>query len=91
MKYWLKIVSSSEEKLTNIAYRSMLQSASQKYKKSSWASSIEIILSEAGFNFVWLTQGVINVKQFLKLLEERLMDIHVPDVDFTVKSNIPIV
>ena len=42
--------------------------------KTNWASLVQTLLSNLGFHFVWLNQGVGNEKMFLDEFRQRLSD-----------------
>jgi hypothetical protein len=42
--------------------------------KQNWVSSVRLFLMQNGFGEVWYNQGVGNVKHFLSVLKERLID-----------------
>jgi hypothetical protein len=44
--------------------------------KDNWVSKVRSILSQCGFYFVWLQQGVGNETYFLKQFKSRLQDMY---------------
>ena len=48
-------------------------------EKKCWASDIKNILCRSGFYFVWLNQGVEDVKIFLAVSKQRLVDIFIQE------------
>ena len=59
LKYWFKVLMMTEDRLPKQAYL-MLHNLDRNGKRC-WASEIRTILSESGFHFVWLNQGVGDV------------------------------
>ena len=57
-------------------------------EKNCWASKIREILCETGFCFVWLQQGtgVGDVKAFLRLFKQRLIDIFIQEWSGTIRD-----
>ena len=42
--------------------------------KTNWVSKVKQKLYELGFGFVWLNQGVENIKRFVHVLRVRMID-----------------
>ena len=63
-----------EHRLPFKAYR-MLFDLDVKGKKN-WVTQIRTCLYEHGFGYVWLNQGVENLKQFINIFRQRLVDCH---------------
>ena len=55
-------------------------------EKKCWASDIKNILGRSGFYFVWLNQGVENVKTFLAAFGQRLVDIVIQKWSSTIRE-----
>ena len=72
IRYWLKLVKMERHRLPHKAYRS-LQELDDRDKKT-WVSNIRNCLCVNGFAFVWYQQGVGDVKGFLSIFKERLID-----------------
>ena len=51
-----------------------------------WAPEIRKILSNTGFYFVWLQQGVSNVNSFLQLFKARLRDVFIQEWSGTIRD-----
>jgi hypothetical protein len=73
IRYWLKIVQMDEERLPKKAYL-MLQNLDGR-GKTNWVSSVRMYLYRYGFGFVWLNQGVGDIKEFLWAFMTRLIDL----------------
>ena len=74
IRYWLRLTSMDNNRIPRMAYLMLLDMDNRG--KTCWASQIKDILSNCGFYFVWIQQGVNNKKQFLVDLRQRLIDIH---------------
>ena len=77
VKYWLRLVSMEQSRLPKQAYDMLVKL--DENNKSCWVSGVREILSTAGFHSVWLSQGVGNVKSFLRAFKQRLIDIYTQD------------
>jgi hypothetical protein len=42
--------------------------------KTNWVTNIRVRLSQYGFGHVWVNQGVGNMKEFIRVFRERLID-----------------
>ena len=71
VRYWLKIIKMSNERLPQKAYRMLYELDANG--KTNWASGIKNKLYEVGFGFVWVNQGVGDDRQFLRELKDRLI------------------
>ena len=47
---------------------------STKKRKQCWATEVQELLCKTGIYFVWLQQGVGDVKSFLYIFKQRLLD-----------------
>lgn len=74
VKYWLKIVMDGSSPLVYKTYCMLYNATETNRDIANWASSVKLLLTTLGMGDVWLYQGVGNVTQFLKLLEQRLKD-----------------
>ena len=45
-----------------------------RFETPNWVSHVKEILFRFGFGFVWLNQGVVNIRLFLTVFENRLKD-----------------
>ena len=72
IRYWLKLVTMSSERLPYKAYI-MLRMLDERGKKT-WVTYVRECLSKYGFACVWLSQGVGDVNVFMKCFKERLID-----------------
>ncbi len=52
----------------------MLNDMRERPNKQNWASLVKKLLSDLGFYYVWIAQGVGNVNKFLSILKQRLTD-----------------
>ena len=74
IKYWLKIVKSSDIKYVKVIYNIMLNEIEVFPDRNSWAKSVKNLLENYGFNFVWVNQGVENEELFLSIFKQRVKD-----------------
>ena len=72
IRYWIKLVQMDNHRLPYKAYRSLY--VLDERNKKTWVSNIRKCLCENGFAYAWFQQGVGNVKIFLKILKQRLID-----------------
>ena len=74
IKYWLKILNSSDNKYINVVYKTMLNDMLIYPEKKNWASLVKNLLSSLGFYEAWLHQGVRDESLFLNQVKQRLRD-----------------
>ena len=79
IKYWLKILTSSENKIIKKAYNTMLNDLILYPNKDNWASMVRTLLSKLGFYEVWLAQSVGNITKFLTIFKTRVRDTFIQD------------
>ena len=72
LRFWLKLTQMSCHRIPKKAYN-MLFSLDEKGKRT-WVTNVRMCLFEYGFGFVWLNQSVGDVKAFLNMFKERLID-----------------
>ena len=75
VRYWLKIVTLTDNKYVKCIYNILLEDIRQNPNKTNWASSVRDLLSRYGFLNVWLAQGVENSNSFLQHFKQRVRDI----------------
>jgi hypothetical protein len=74
LKYWFRLIKMDPNRLPKQAY-SMLFLLDSNGKKC-WASEVRELLSNSGFYYVWLNQGVENVSAFLSAFKQRSLDMY---------------
>ena len=79
IKFWLKIVSSQENKLIRHIYKMMLNDIIAHPLKQNWASRVKNLLSKMGFLEVWEAQGVGNNELFFSIFKQRVRDVFTQD------------
>jgi hypothetical protein len=84
IKYWFRILSMDQSRLAKQAY--LMQLTDDRCGKKCWASEIRELLYSMGFHFVWLNQGVGNVKAFLAVLKQRLIDTFLQEWRATIRD-----
>ena len=72
IKYWFKILKMPDHRLPKQAYKMML--TQDDNGKKCWVSHIKELLSKAGFYYVWVNQGTVNINAFIKKIKQRLID-----------------
>ena len=73
IKYWLKICYTNERKYIRI-YDILLTDLTLRPFKVNWVFLVRDLLSQLGFHYVWLQQGVGNEHAFLSEVPQRLND-----------------
>ena len=84
LRYWLKLLHMDPNRLPYNAYQMLLQL--DRNGKECWATKIREILCETGFNIVWLQQGVGDVKAFLRVFKQRLVDMFTQEWFGTIRD-----
>ena len=64
IKFWLKVICSSEQKYIKNIYDMMLSDLELRPMKQNWASLVKDLLSKLGFMDVWISQGVGSLHIF---------------------------
>ena len=72
IRYWIKLVQMENHRLPRKAYNVLYRLDNNG--KETWATNIRLCLSQNGFGYAWMNQGVGNANTFLKTLKERLID-----------------
>ena len=72
IRYWLKLIQMNNSRLPRKAYDSLYDLDSRG--KETWVTNIRLCLTQNGFGYAWLYQGVGNDKKFLAEFKERLID-----------------
>ena len=73
IRYWLKVLTMDVSRLPKKAYLFLLNMDTKG--KKCWATYVRNCLSSYGFGFVWDQQGVGDVKSFLAVLKQRMIDV----------------
>jgi len=74
VRYWLKLIHMQYERLPKKAYLLMHDLDSKGKYAYNWVSQVRQFLFQHGFGEVWLSQGVGDIKVFLHVLKQRLID-----------------
>lgn len=74
IKYWLKVITSEDNKYISYIYKLMIDDIDSNPRKSNWALLVKNLLGSLGFNEAWLQQGVGDINLFLKIVKQRLCD-----------------
>mgnify|MGYP006276537769 CR=1 FL=1 len=84
IRYWLKLLQMDHNRLPFKAYQMLLEL--DRNGKECWVSKIRNILCETGFNIVWLQQGVGDVKAFMVVFKQRLVDMFIQEWYGTIRD-----
>ena len=74
IRYWLKVIKSSDIKYIKFIYNLMLEDIENNPEKINWAVLVRNLLGSLGFNEVWIQQSVGDEKLFMLILKQRLND-----------------
>ena len=85
LRYWFRLLHMDKERLTYKAYQMLLDL--DMSGKHCWVSKIREILCFTGFNFVWLHQGVGNVKLFLREFKQKLIDFFIQEWSGSIRDS----
>ena len=85
IRYWLKLVRMNDNRLPAVAYK-ILRDLDNK-GETTWVTKIRRWLCTYGFAFVWLDQGVGDVKSFMICLRQRIIDCHWQHWDCHLQSS----
>ena len=72
IKYCFRLLCMEQSRLPNQAYRMPVNF--DENGKQCWATAVRELLCKTGFYFVWLQQGVGDVKSFSYVFKQRLLD-----------------
>ena len=81
IRYWLKLVQMQNHRLPRKAYTSLYTLDERGHTNYNWVSKVRNCLCVNGFRNVWMQQGVGDVKSFLKILKQRLIDVRWQNVN----------
>ena len=87
LKYWLKLISSEENRLIRSAYDYQRRAANQNLP--CWALDIKNLLNKIGLSYLWVNQDNINVndhKGIERLLKKKLFDINFSELMSTAET-----
>ena len=85
LRYWFKLLQLDCHRLPKKAYLMLLDL--DKGGKQCWVSRIREILCETGFGIVWLQQGVGEIKGFLSVFKQRLIDMFFQEWSGTIRDS----
>ena len=74
VKYWFKILNSSENSFLRKIYNDLFLISESSPEQITWVSLFKKMLFQYGFGNVWLEQGVFNESKFLNMFEQRIKD-----------------
>lgn len=74
IRYWLKIIKSSDIKYIKIIYNVMLEDIQSNPGKINWVALVKKLLGSLGFNDVWMQQSAGDEKLFMFTLKQRMND-----------------
>lgn len=75
IKYWFKIANNTNSNcILKSVYRQMLYSTENEQNNNVWTSKVKNLLQRNGFAEVWQYPNSVDVKLFLPILKQRLID-----------------
>ena len=74
IKYWVKILQCSDTKYMKTVYDLLYNDCLNFPSKISWATLLRDLLGNLGFMEAWTQQNVGDVKIFLSVVKQRLLD-----------------
>ena len=75
VKYWLKVISSTNTSLIHVVYKHLKDDIENDANVNNWASKIKHILESNGFGYIWLQQCInTSDDSFIRILKQRLTD-----------------
>jgi hypothetical protein len=74
VKYWLKILKSTEQRIIKQVYIAQKLHMESNDTIVNWVSLLRDLLYRNGFGYVWLNQGVENEELFLVVFKQRIKD-----------------
>lgn len=83
VKYWLRLLSLPQQRLTSICYAFQYQEAENN--KSCWANDVKQLLFSIGMGEAWFNQGVGCCQSFLNLFKQRCKDIAIQEWQASVQ------
>ena len=72
ISYWLKLMNMDDNRIPKKAY--LMLHRLDVLGKRNWVTNIREFLLSNGFGDVWMNQGVVNEKCFVRVLRQRLID-----------------
>ena len=86
LKYWVKLLN-TDNRILKSAYANLLDlNISQPASKDNWAGFVKNNLQRLGFDDIWASQNVVNVKHFLARIKQRIFDQAKQDLLQNVKN-----
>jgi hypothetical protein len=85
IKYWLKILKMSENRIVKKCYKMMLND--DYYGHVNWVTSVKKCLQNYGFSYVWYDQDVQYENYFLRNFETRLKDTSLQEWNESLNTN----
>ena len=86
MKYWFKILNSSNASFIKKMYNDLLILSEHFPDQITWVTLLRDMLFNYGFAFVWYDQGVFNETTFLRMFEQRMKDTYIQEWNSKVRS-----
>ena len=68
-------------------YNVMLQDMENRPNKVNWAVHVKDILTNLGFRYVWIAQGVGNYTSFMTILTQRIKDTFIQNLESRVSQS----
>ena len=74
LKYWFKILNSSENSYLRKIYNDLYLLSESSPEQVTWVTLFKNMLFKYGFGNVWIEQNVYNETKFLHMFEQRIKD-----------------
>ena len=85
IKYWLKVISMSSNRYPNACYK-MLHELDQQ-RRTTWATSVRLLLCKYGFEDVWLEQGVGDRHLFFRIFTDKVTESYMEEWEYDVSQS----
>ncbi len=85
VNYWLKVIEMSENRYPNACYKMLYQL--DLHGRTTWASSVRLLLTKYGFHDVWVQQGVGNKIAFFREFSHRVKMTYIEEWEYDVSQS----
>ena len=86
IKYWFKILNSSNDSFIKKMYNDLLVLSERFPDQITWVTLLRDMLFNYGFAYVWYDQYVFNETTFLRMFEQRMKDTYIQEWNSKVRS-----
>ena len=85
IKYWFKILNSSNDSFIKKMYNDLLVLSERFPDQITWVTLLRDMLFNYGFAYVWYDQCVFNETSFLRMFEQRMKDTYIQEWNSKVR------